>query len=53
MCKLTQNQLHDIAVSVYNELTFKNLGKRKLKKYKEKVKLKFKDFLKIYRINLK
>ena len=27
MCKLTQNQLHDIAVSVYNELTFKNLGK--------------------------
>ena len=53
MCKLTQNQLQVIAESVYNELTFKNLTKRKLKKYKEKVKLKFKDFLKIYKINLK
>ena len=40
MCKLTQNQLHDIAVSVYNELTFKNLGKKKIKKIQRKSKIK-------------
>ena len=53
MCTLSQDQLQVIAESVYNELTFKSLARKKFKRHKEKVKSKIQDFLKIQRINFK